>query len=136
MFCDGSCMRAVHCGVQHIAPDADGSNSDDSDVSEQELQLVPSECNPLRMPLDLYQHLKDTKDVFHCPNCLTGVHQCFKCKKEGVEAAHQADPKNRIFAERLVVRCQATNSLICHFVSATMQDMSIGAARHMDACSM
>lgn len=105
MFCDGSCMRAVHCGVQHVAPDADGSNSDDSDASEQKLQLVPSECNPLRMPLDLYQHLKDTKDVFHCPNCLTGVHQCFKCKKEGVEAAHQADPKNRIFAERLVVRC-------------------------------
>ena len=102
-------MRAVHCGVQHVHPSENGSDlDDDQDDGEighqQQSKLVASECNPLNMPLDLYQQLKDTKDVFHCPNCLTGVHQCFKCKKEGVEAAHAADPGNKIFANRAVVR--------------------------------
>lgn len=107
MFCDGSCMRAFHCGVEKLQHDS----MSDSDMechepasadSPTKLQQFP--CNPLDMPLDLYQHLKDTKDTFHCPNCLAGVHQCFKCKLEGVVEAHAADPHNTRFANQLVYR--------------------------------
>lgn len=118
MFCDGSCMRAFHCGVEKIVPDPQpdaSSNSSDSDKEVEEsaprsspTKLQEFHCNPLDMPLDLYQHLKDTKDTFHCPNCLAGVHQCFKCKQEGVVEAHAADQHNTRFANQLVFRCSCT----------------------------
>ena len=109
MWCDGSCMRAFHCGVEKAAQEDSMTDSDDSadeaEVSHSQPQLQPFHCNPLGMPLDLYQRLKDTKDTFHCPNCLTGVHQCFFCKEEGVVEAHAADPANAPFAKSIVFRC-------------------------------
>lgn len=109
MWCDGSCMRAFHCGVEKTAQEDSMTDCDDSadeaKVSHSQSQLQPFHCNPLSMPLDLYQRLKDTKDTFHCPNCLTGVHQCFFCKQEGVVEAHAADPANAPFANSVVFRC-------------------------------
>ncbi|DBA75188.1 TPA: hypothetical protein ACH3X1_010495 [Trebouxia sp. C0004] len=109
MWCDGSCMRAFHCGVEKAAQEDTMTDSDDSadeaEVSHPQSQLQPFHCNPLGMPPDLYQRLKDTKDMFHCPNCLTGVHQCFFCKEEGVVEAHVADPANAPFAKSIVFRC-------------------------------
>ncbi len=119
MWCDGSCMRAFHCGVEKVAANDDKPESDneadEADASHSQPELQPFHCNPLHMPLDLYQRLKDTKDTFHCPNCLTGVHQCFKCKQEGVVQAHATDPANTHFAnttnpdvvDHLVFRCGA-----------------------------
>ena len=107
MFCDGSCMRAFHCGVERLLHES--TSDDDEKAHEQEPPDSPTKlqafsCNPLDMPLDLYQHLKDTKDSFHCPNCLAGVHQCFKCKLEGVVETHAADPHNASFAKQVVYR--------------------------------
>lgn len=109
MWCDGSCMRAFHCGMASSEDDTPGSDDEGSEaaVSISQPQLQPVHCNPLQMPLDLYQRLKDTKDMFYCPNCLTGVHQCFKCKEEGVVEARAADPEIEKFAKRLVFRCSA-----------------------------
>lgn len=107
MFCDGSCMRAFHCGVERLSNDKSDSDKegDAPAASHSPTKMQQFHCNPLGMPLDLYQHLKDTKDTFHCPNCLAGVHQCFKCKQEGVVEAHAADPHNARFANQLVFRC-------------------------------
>ena len=108
MFCDGSCMRAFHCGVEKVALNDCTSGSDQDDESAPDhtrTKLQAFHCNPLDMPLDLYWHLKDTKDTFHCPNCLAGVHQCFKCKQEGVVETHAADSLNARFAKELVFRC-------------------------------
>ena len=107
MFCDGSCMRAFHCGVERLQHDSSSDSdmeSHDPALADCPTKLQQFPCNPLDMPLDLYQHLKDTKDTFHCPNCLAGVHQCFKCKLEGVVEAHAADPHNTRFANQLVYR--------------------------------
>ena len=108
MWCDGSCMRAFHCGVEKAAQEDSTTDCDDSadetEVSHSQSQLQPFHCNPLGMPPDLYQRLKDTKDTFHCPNCLTGVHQCFFCKQEGVVEAHAADHANAPFAKSIVFR--------------------------------
>ena len=114
MWCDGSCMRAFHCGVEKVGKEdeADSVDSaDEADVTDAQQQLQPFHCNPLNMPLDLYQRLKDTKDTLHCPNCLTGVHQCFMCKKEGVVEAHAADPANAPFANNLVFRYKRLQSI-------------------------
>ena len=101
-------MRAFHCGVEDAAQDNDDSASDaDADAAVSKPRLQYFACNPLDMPQDLYRRLKDTKDTLHCPNCLTGVHQCFKCKQEGVVSAHAAEPANIRFADRLVFRCSA-----------------------------
>ncbi|KAL3133843.1 hypothetical protein ABBQ32_008313 [Trebouxia sp. C0010 RCD-2024] len=106
MFCDGSCMRAFHCGIERLLGDsASDSEGDALAASPSCRRLREFRCNPLGMPLDLYQHLKDTKDTFHCPNCLAGVHQCFKCKQEGVVEAHAANPHNARFANEPVFRC-------------------------------
>lgn len=107
MFCDGSCMRAFHCGVERLLHDS--TSDKDEEAHEQEPPDSPTKlqafsCNPLDMPLDLYQHLKDTKDTFHCPNCLAGVHQCFKCKLEGVVETHAADPHTASVASQVVYR--------------------------------
>lgn len=107
MFCDGSCMRAFHCGIERLLGDsASDSEGDALAASPSCRRLREFRCNPLGMPLDLYQHLKDTKDTFHCPNCLAGVHQCFKCKQEGVVEAHAANPHNARFANEPVFRCR------------------------------
>ena len=90
MLCDGPCMRAFHCGVTM-------SNNDDEPLGK-------ISCNPLGMPTDLYLRLKDTKDILHCPNCLTGVHQCFACKQEGVVSTHSEIAGNSQFAAKHVYR--------------------------------
>ena len=98
MSCEGSCMRAFHFGVEAD----EGIFADDA-------------CNPIAMPTDLAQrlsvslldgafneavrscklrqydrcnvHLQGSSDPFICPNCLSSVHQCFSCKKEGKAAS-------------------------------------------------
>ena len=112
MFCDGSCMRAFHCGVELAAPDDSDVEADEQLPIHSTTKLRKLDCNPLDMPLDLYKHLKDTKDTFHCPNCLAGVHQCFKCKQEGVVEAHAADAHNACFAKQLVFRCIITSGCL------------------------
>ena len=62
------------------------------------------QCNPMQIPRDVYTHLKNTQDVFLCPNCLTGVHQCFKCKKEGVVIGHDFDAVHPEFPAKAVYR--------------------------------
>ena len=107
MFCDGSCMRAFHCGVEKLLHESTSDGDEEAherDPPDSPTKLQAFSCNPLDMPLDLYQHLKDTKDTFHCPNCLAGVHQCFKCKLEGVVETHAADPHNASFANQVVYR--------------------------------
>lgn len=119
MFCDGSCMRAFHCDMEKVASDDSTSDSEQDDESAPDhspTKLRAFHCNPLDMPGDLYQHLKDTKDTFHCPNCLAGVHQCFKCKQEGVVEAHVADPLNARFAKELVFRCRPSHMHLTGFI--------------------
>ena len=112
MFCDGPCMRAFHCGVEVTA------SSDDGHGDSAEESLSDFDCNPLGMPRDLYLKLKDTKDILHCPNCLVGVHQCFKCKEEGVVEYHSKDAKAFQFSTKLVFRwaglVDETHKLSCH----------------------
>lgn len=104
MFCDGPCMRAFHCGVQ-LSAASDSSEQTSSDQhSSLEEELSDFHCNPLHMPRDLYLKLRDTKDILHCPNCLTGIHQCFKCKREGAAEGHSIAANNKQFAAKLVFR--------------------------------
>ena len=103
MFCDGPCMRAFHCGVQFL--DEPGSPADAAPQPESSEDLfVPHDCNPLGMPMDLYLKLNNTKDILQCPNCLAGVQQCFKCKKEGLMESALRDSANKKFGNKLVYR--------------------------------
>ncbi|KAI3425357.1 hypothetical protein D9Q98_009121 [Chlorella vulgaris] len=60
LACDGPCMRSFH-----------------TDAGE-------GKCNVLGLPADMCELLSTScSETFLCPNCLAGVHQCFKCKEEG-----------------------------------------------------
>ncbi|KAL4857102.1 Protein ENHANCED DOWNY MILDEW 2 [Chlorella vulgaris] len=60
LACDGPCMRSFH-----------------TDAGE-------GKCNVLGLPADMCKLLSTScSETFLCPNCLAGVHQCFKCKEEG-----------------------------------------------------
>lgn len=127
-------MRAFHCGIERLLGDsASDSEVDASAASPSSRRLREFRCNPLGMPLDLYQHLKDTKDTFHCPNCLAGVHQCFKCKQEGVVEAHATDPNNARFANEPVFRYIYFN---LHDVSAFVSGHEAAAAEQNLVCDM
>ena len=99
-MCDGSCMRSFHYGAT-VHHDSDVQLLLDLRWSKTDEQMS---CNPLSMPPDLYLQLKAAKDPLLCPNCLTGIHQCFACKTEGVLEGHAKLKDNSQYAGKPVFR--------------------------------
>ncbi|KAK9794309.1 hypothetical protein WJX73_003070 [Symbiochloris irregularis] len=85
MQCDGGCQRSFHFYVP--AP----AGRRDEDALEHEV-TVPDVaiCNPLAMPSELSNACHGDARPWQCPNCFTGVHQCFSCKKEGRSRAWES----------------------------------------------
>ena len=82
MTCDGRCLRSMHCGVERVYTSPDDE--------EGTLQPVNGVCNPLGIPHDLYYKLTTSSKHFKCPNCVTGVYQCFRCHEEGLAQTRTA----------------------------------------------
>ncbi|CAD7704649.1 unnamed protein product [Ostreobium quekettii] len=61
LMCDGPCLRGFH-------------------VPEEEDN---EDCNPLGVPTDLAKAIMEGHSSFECPNCATGIQQCYSCKEEG-----------------------------------------------------
>lgn len=44
-------------------------------------------CNAMNMPQDLHMQMLGSPDPMECPACLSNVHRCFACGKEGMSRA-------------------------------------------------
>lgn len=107
MYCDGTCMRAFHAGV-----------NDDPDTDTREHSA--DNCNPFSCPEDLFTLLDEhTDESFQCPNCLASEHQCFVCKEEGPSQSGAMGRAPRVY------RCDHRLSSRLHsYVSAAVSHTS------------